>query len=123
MTCILHHIRPNVYGQCTNTQACTQCELQQEHTSTAAATQKALLNLFEALLRNSIAHVTVQAGHIYNDNNNNNPLEGVGGALGATARKPSLPIPIWRSRQRNLAESEGNFWHTRMVLRTDRSHI
>jgi hypothetical protein len=24
------------------------------------------------------------------------PREGVGGALGATARKPSLPIPIWR---------------------------
>ncbi len=45
------------------------------------------------------------------------PREGVGGALGATARKPSLLIAIWRSPQRNLAESEGKFPHTGMVLR------
>jgi hypothetical protein len=30
------------------------------------------------------------------------PREGVGGALGATARKPSLPIPIWRSQKKIL---------------------
>ncbi len=45
------------------------------------------------------------------------PREGVGGALGATARKLSLLIPIWRSPQRNLAESKGKFPHTGMVLR------